>query len=129
MNEIIFDVARVLLGGIFFVFGLNGFFNWFPLPPMNPVMTRFNEHMQGTKIIMPVVKAFEVVFGLCLILDWMTFFATLALLPICFFIVLAHLVFNRPKGLTMAGVFTVLPGILLWQQQEQFFVFLQIATP
>lgn len=129
MNEIIFDVVRVLLGGIFFIFGLNGFFNWFPLPPMNPAMTRFNEHMQGTKIIMPVVKVFEVVFGLCLILDWMTFFATLALLPICFFIVLAHLALNRPKGLTMAGIFTVLPGILLWQQQEQFFVFLQIATP
>ena len=34
-------VARVLLGLVFFVFGLNGFLHWFPLPTMKGAAAEF----------------------------------------------------------------------------------------
>jgi putative oxidoreductase len=34
-------VARVLLGLVFFVFGLNGFLHWLPLPTMKGAAAEF----------------------------------------------------------------------------------------
>lgn len=116
----LFDIARILLGGMFFVFGLNGFFRWWPLPKMNLEMTKLNEALMATKIIMPVVKVFEVVFGFLLLLNKFTFLATLALLPICFFIILAHMVFNRPKGFGMSAFIAIMMGILIWNHRYDF---------
>lgn len=115
-----FDVARILLGLIFVLFGLNGFFHWRPLPQMNPEMIKFNENLQATGIIMPVVKLFEIIFGALLFLNQWVFVSTLAVLPICFFIILAHLKFNRPKGLVMAGLFFALSGTLVATQWDRF---------
>lgn len=103
----IYDLTRVLLGLIFFIFGLNAFLKWKPLPKMSSAMTNFNEHMQATKVIMPVVKVFEVIFGLMLIINQLPFLAFLCLLPIIFFIVTAQLTFNRPRGYGMATVLSV----------------------
>lgn len=116
----IFDLARIILGLIFFLFGLNGFFHWWPLPPMNPQMCKFNDDLVATKIIMPVVKGFEIVFGFLLLINYFTFFALLALLPISFFIVLSHLYFNRPSGLVMALTMTTLTVVLIFHHWERF---------
>lgn len=115
-----FDVARILLGLVFVLFGLNGFFSWWPLPKMNPEMMKFNDSLQATRIIMPVVKSFEVVFGLLLLVNQFTLIATLALLPVVFFIALAHVCFNRPKGLVMAGLFVILTAILVHHHWRGF---------
>lgn len=109
----LYELARLVLGLLFLVFGLNGFFHFRSLPPMNEVMMKFNASLQDTKIILPVVKIFEIVFGLALILNRWTLLATLALSPICFFIVVAHLAFNRPKGWIMAVLIGVCSLILL----------------
>lgn len=109
----LFDLARLVLGLLFLIFGINGFFQFWPLPPMNESMTKFNEALQSTKIIMPVVKIFEIVFGLALILNQWTLLSTVALTPICFFIVVAHLQFNRPKGYLMAALVGLCAAILI----------------
>jgi len=119
-SDVIFDLARVILGLIFFLFGLNGFFHWWPLPPMNPQMSKFNDDLVATKIIMPVVKGFEIVFGFLLLINYFTFFALLALLPISFFIVLSHLYFNFPRGLVMALTMATLTGVLIFHHWERF---------
>lgn len=98
------DGARLILGFLYFAFGLNGFFHFRPLPKMNPEMEKFSEALVNTKIILPVVKGFEVTFGLALLLNQWTLLATVALLPISFFIVVAHLRFNRPQGYGMAAL-------------------------
>lgn len=123
--KMLFDLARLVLGLLFFYNGLNGFFHFRPLPPMNPQMTKFNEALQGTVIIMPVVKIFEVLFGLALILNVWTFLATLALGPICYFIIVAHLWFNRPKGIFMAGLIGTSYGLLVWHHWLELNLLLQ----
>lgn len=97
-------IVRSVLGLVFVYFGLNGFFNWQPLPPMKPRMMKFGADLQALGIVMPVVKVFEIIFGALLLANQFVFVATLALGPICFFIVLAHFTFNRPKGFIMSGV-------------------------
>ncbi len=101
--EIIYHVSRILLGGLFFVFGLNAFFLWWGLPPMQKEMENFGIHLNELKIVMPIVKIFEVIFGAFLVGNFLPEIAWLALSPIVFFIVLAHLKFNRPNGYGMAS--------------------------
>ncbi len=108
-----FEITRYLLGIVFVLFGLNGFFHWWPLPKMNPQMMKFNDDLMNTKIIMPVVKGFEVVCGALLVINQFTFLATLGLLPICFFVALAHFTFNRPKGIPIGLLFLFFPGVLI----------------
>lgn len=125
MSDWVFHTSRVLLGLSFFWFGLNGFFHWRPLPEMNPAMTKFNEHLYETKIILPVVKLFEVIFGLALIANQWTLLATIALSPIIFFIALAHASFNRSRGIPMALGFVGLHCVLVihhWAQLKPLFL-------
>ena len=51
-------IARVLLGLIFFVFGLNGFLNFIPPPPNMPerMQTFFNGMMTNPKWSKSVLK-------------------------------------------------------------------------
>lgn len=121
----LYDAARIILGLLYFAFGLNGFFHFRPLPKMNEPMMRFNQALQDTQIIMPVVKVFEVVFGLSLLLNQTTTLATAALAPISFFIVFAHLKFNRPKGFVMAALIGTCQAVLLYEHRIPLILLLQ----
>ncbi len=121
----IFDLARWSLGLLYFGFGLNGLFHFRPLPPMNPEMTAFNHHLQGTQIILPVVKIFEVVFGFALLMNQRTFLSTVTLAPISFFIVLAHVYFNRPKGFVISAWIGISQLILLFDHRVQLSFLIQ----
>lgn len=115
---ILFTVSRLLLGGMFFVFGLNAYFNWWALPAASEKMNRFGESLYATEIILPVVKVFEVLFGLLLILNQFSFLATLALSPICFFIVLSHAYYNRRQGWGMISFVAINWLVLLFSQRD-----------
>jgi putative oxidoreductase len=54
-------VARVLLGLVFFVFGLNGFLHWFPLPTMNGAAAEFMGWARRQRVLLPA--AFWEVYG------------------------------------------------------------------
>jgi uncharacterized membrane protein YphA (DoxX/SURF4 family) len=41
-------VARVLLGLVFFGFGLNGFLHWFPLPTMKDIVRSIGSWLFST---------------------------------------------------------------------------------
>ncbi len=122
---VLFTVSRLLLGGMFFVFGLNAYFQWWPLPPATEKMNEFSEHLIKTGIILPVVKVFEVLFGFLLIINQFSFLASLALAPICFFIVLSHLVFNKRLGWGMAAFVAVNMSLLLLTQREMIKILFQ----
>lgn len=83
--------SRYILGLIFFVFGLNGFLNFIPTPPMEPSpATSFFEAMMGLGYFFPFLKGTEVVCGLLLLSGFFVPLALIILSPIVIQIFLIH---------------------------------------
>lgn len=94
-------VIRLLMGLIFFVFGLNGFLNFIPAPPMPDKAQAFFMGLLGSGYFFPFLKGTEVVCSLALLSGAMVPLALVILAPIIINIFLFHL-FLAPSGLTLA---------------------------
>lgn len=95
-------ISRILLGLIFFVFGLNGFLNFIPVPTEMPeAQMKFMTGLMATKYFFPFLKGTEVVCGLLLLIGAFVPLALIVLAPIIINIFLVH-VFMSPEGLPMA---------------------------
>ena len=111
-------IARVLLGLIFFVFGLNGFLNFIPAPPMEGDAGTFVNLMVGSGYI-SVIKAIEIVGGAILLVGKKVPIGLSLLGPIIVNIVLFH-GFFAPEGLPMALVITALEVFLIHRYWKSF---------
>ncbi len=60
MKTKVTHAARILLGLIFFVFGLNGFFHFLPQPPMSGPPADFAGALVATGYMFPLLKGTEV---------------------------------------------------------------------
>src|SRR4051794_21884516 len=96
-------VARVLLGAVFFVFGLNGFFHFLPQPPAPPRAMAFAGALAGTGYFFPLLKATEVFAGALLLAGAFVPFALTLLAPIIVNIVAFHL-FLAPGNYAVVGL-------------------------
>ncbi|MBI3543088.1 MAG: DoxX family protein [Deltaproteobacteria bacterium] len=94
-------IARILLGLIFFVFGLNGFLNFIPVPPMPEKTKAFMDALMATGYFIPVLKGTEVTCGLLLLVGAFVPLALVVLAPIVIQIFLFH-AFIQPNGIPMA---------------------------
>jgi putative oxidoreductase len=85
-------IARILLGLIFFVFGLNGFINFIPYDPnqVPPAAMAFSGAMMATGYFFPVLKATEVICGALLLSGFYVPLALVILAPITIQIFLFH---------------------------------------
>src|SRR5439155_13139500 len=105
-------IARVLLGLIFVVFGLNGFLHFIPMPPPPPGHAGEFAGALFASGYLNVVSALQVLGGL---LVWSGVFLPLGLLllgPVVVNILLFHIFFD-PKGLPLAIVVSALSLFLL----------------
>lgn len=105
-------ILRLILGFNFFIFGLNGFFNFITLPEQDERMKAFINCLIETRFIMPSVKIIEILSGGLLILNFQSFFAWLLLGPIVFVITGAQILLNAKKGYGIL-VLTAIPYISL----------------
>jgi putative oxidoreductase len=97
-------IARILMGLIFVIFGLNGFLNFIPTPPEMPEkLTAFTTGMLATGYFFPFLKGMEVLCGLLLLSGRFVPLALVVLAPIITQIFLVHL-FLAPSGLPVALV-------------------------
>ncbi len=101
-------ISRVLLGLIFFVFGLMGLLNLVPPPPDMPegLMT-FTKGLAASIYFMPFLKMTEIVCGILLLTGWFVPLALVVLAPIVLNIFLTH-AFLAPSGLGIAIVIGLL---------------------
>ena len=100
-------IARVLLGLLFFVSGLNGFFHLFPMPPFTGLAAQFVGALAASHY-MAAVFFVELLTGLLLLLNRFVPLALALLAPVLVNILLFHLSM-APSGLPMAAL-----SILLW---------------
>lgn len=116
--------ARLLLGLIFTVFGLNGLMHFtmgkgfIPMPPPSPEMAQVMGGLFAAKYLMPTVKIIEVASGLMLLSNKMVTLALVMLAPIVYNILGLH-VFVDMAGLPMAAALTVLMGIVAWDKKDK----------
>jgi len=75
-------VARVLLGLIFTVFGLNGFLHFLPQPPLSGAAGSFIGALAATGYMFPLIKGTEVLAGLALLSNRFVPLALVVLSPI-----------------------------------------------
>jgi hypothetical protein len=94
-------VARMLLGAVFFIFGLNGFLHFLPQPPPPASALGFVGGLAGAGYFFPLLKATEVVASVLLLAGFVPIALTL-LAPIIVNIVAFHL-FLAPGNWPVVG--------------------------
>jgi len=111
-------VARIALGLIFLVFGLNGFLSFLPQPPLPEAAAAFISGLASSGYIFPVIKGVEVVAAVMLLTSFMVPLALTLLAPIIVNIALFH-VFLAP-GLPMVVLLLGLELYLAWSYRAAF---------
>ena len=111
--------ARIVLGLIFLVFGLNGFFHFLPQPPMSGPPADFIGALLATGYLFPLLKGTEVITGTLLLSGRLVPLALTVLAPVVVNIVGFHL-FLAPSGLPLALVVVALGVFLAWSYRSAF---------
>jgi len=111
-------VARVLLGTIFFVFGLNGFLHFIPQPPMPEGAGAFIGGLAGAGYFFPLLKGTEVLASVALLSNRYVPLALTVLAPITLNILLFHLVLAPAPALPLVMIAAQL--FLAWMHREAF---------
>jgi putative oxidoreductase len=121
-------IARLLLGLILFVFGLNGFLQFLNMGPMPTglagqfIAVLFQSHYLW------FVAGLQVISGALLLVNRFVPLALLLIGPVIVNILLYHLLLN-PSGIVMALVVTVLWFIVFYAHRQYFSgIFVQKAT-
>ena len=110
-------IARILLGLVFFVFGLNGFLNFIPMGPLPTglagqfVTVLFQSHY------VLFVSGIQLVGGVLLLVNRYVPLALVLLGPVIVNILLFHLLLNR-TGLVVAIIVAILWCILAIRQRQ-----------
>ena len=111
-------IARVLLGLIFVIFGLNGFLHFIPVPPMTGHPAQFMGAMVATGY-MTVVFVLQIAGGALLLAGRYVPLGLTLLGPVVVNILLFHLCMDR-AGLPLALVVGALSLFLLWRNRDAF---------
>ena len=99
--------ARIFLGLIFFVFGLNGFLGFMPNPPVTPEAGALMGAFAKAGYFFPLLKATEVIAGLMLLANRFVPLALILLAPVIVQILALH-VFLNPAGIPMGLILVAL---------------------
>src|SRR5262249_21776604 len=113
--------GRIVMGLIFFVFGLNGFFNFIPPPsgPMPEGAMAFGFALMKTGYLFQLLKGTEVVAGALLLANRFVPLALALIAPIVVNIFAFH-AFLEPAGLVLASIIVGLEIYLAWTYRGAF---------
>jgi uncharacterized membrane protein YphA (DoxX/SURF4 family) len=114
-------VARVLLGLVFFVFGLSYFIHFMPEPkgPFPAGAMALGGAMAQSGYMMELVKGTEVLCGALLLLNLFTPLALVVIAPVVINIFAFH-AFLEPAGLPLAIILVVVLAYLGWAYRGTF---------
>eukprot|EP01047_Picozoa_sp_COSAG01_P021929 COSAG01_NODE_1288_length_10887_cov_324.284761_4_plen_128_part_00 len=111
--------SRLLLGLIFFVFGSNGFLEFFPVVDgLNPKALSFITSLQNVYLF-KLIKSLEIICGILLLSGQFIPLALTCLAPIILNILLFH-IFLEPGEILIASAITLLEIILILCHFENF---------
>ena len=112
-------IARILLGLMFLVFGLNGFLHFIPMGTLPPGLAgQFATVLMQSHYFL-VVSAFQLAGGVLLLVNRYVPLALTLLAPVIVNILSFHLLMNR-SGLAPGIVVSILWGILAFRHRQYF---------
>ncbi len=111
-NEAIILISRLCLGLMLFLFGLNGFFQFIPVPEMSAPASKYIQALFSEPYMLASVKIVEVIVGLMLLSNMYIPLALILIAPIIVQIVLFHAVLD-PAGLKTTIAIVVMYGMLI----------------
>jgi putative oxidoreductase len=116
--KIVSIIARILLGLIFFIFGLNGFLNFMhgPLPP--GLAGTFLSTLVTSHFVW-FVSAVQVIAGALLLVNRFVPLALALLAPVLYNILVFHITM-QPSGLPPGLVAAILWLLLVWRLRAYF---------
>ena len=109
-------IARLLLGLIFVVFGLNGFLHFIPMPPPTGLAGQFAGALFVSHFTV-VIFGIQLIGGLLLLLNRFVPLALVLLGPVIVNIFFFHALM-APSGLPLAIVVVVLWLIIAWRNKR-----------
>jgi putative oxidoreductase len=116
--KIVVVIARVLLGLMFVFFGLNGFLNFLPAPPLTGLPGAFLGALMTSHYVY-LVCAVQVLGGLSLAVNQFLPLGLALLAPVIANIVTFHLTMQR-SGAQLAILATILWVFLAWKFRAYF---------
>ncbi len=120
MNKTVFLVARILLGLMFLVFGLNGFVPFIPPPPsIPPAAMAFFGAMVGSHFSY-FVFGVQAICGLLLLANRFVPLALVALAAVIANIIAFHVTMWPASLIPMPLVATILWFAVAWQVRDRF---------
>jgi len=119
MNENIIKISRIILGLIFFIFGLNGIISFIPMPSPSPMAGALMGALAKTGYFFPMLKITEMIAGALLVLNIFVPLALILLAPIIVNIFFFHL-YLEPSGMPITLFIVILEIILLRAYRERF---------
>ena len=124
-------IARILMGLMFLIFGLNGFFHFIPNPkgPMPEGEMAFAGAMMKTGYFFPVVFATQLIVGILLLCNRFVPLALVLIAPVIVNIIAFH-IFLAPAGIPPGIVVTALEIYLAWSYRSAYeSLFQAVALP
>jgi putative oxidoreductase len=121
--KIVALVARILMGAIFLVFGLNGFLHFIPAPPLPGLAGEFIHALSASGYVY-LVSGVQVIAGFLLLANQFVPLALVLLGPMIVNIIVFHLTM-QPSGLPPGLVVLVLWLILAYRCRALFLPFLR----
>ena len=119
--RIVAIVARILLGLVFVVFGLNGFLHFIPNPPPPPAAGAFFGALAATRYMFVLIFGTQVIGGALLLLGMMVPFALVILAPVIVNILAFHVyLLPEPTAMATALVVAALELFLAWYYRAAF---------
>jgi uncharacterized membrane protein YphA (DoxX/SURF4 family) len=120
MNSKVTLVARILLGLILVIFGINKFLNFMPQPELSANGGAFMGALAATGYMFKLVGLAELIPGVLLLLNKWKGFALVVLVPISINIVFFHLVLEGGNGIGPALLVAGLNAFLIYANWDKF---------
>ena len=118
MRSKVTTAARIVLGLVFFVFGLNGFLDFMPHQAMPAAAGAFAGGLAGAGYFFPMLKTLEVLAGVALLSNRFVPLALTVLAPIIVNVSAFH-VFLAPNPVIVAVLLALEIG-LAWAYRDAF---------
>jgi uncharacterized membrane protein YphA (DoxX/SURF4 family) len=121
IRRIATHTARILLGLVFFVFGLDGFLHFIPQPsqPPSEAAMSFAIALFKSGYMIPLIKGTEVAVGAALLANRFVPLALVVIAPVIVNIFAFH-AFLAPSGLVLASVLVALEIALAWAHRSAY---------